>query len=108
MHLTERHLGSRRPLRVLFLTPTHRHLLLEWCRARGNWTATEWNQVVFSDKFRFNLSSDDNCVRVLRPRVKRLNPAFGLQRHTAQTEGVMVWDAIVYNTRSTLVLTRAP
>ncbi|GFX47049.1 transposable element Tcb2 transposase [Trichonephila clavipes] len=34
--LVEGHLGSRRPLRVLPLTPTHRRLRLEWCRARGN------------------------------------------------------------------------
>ncbi|GFU89002.1 HTH_Tnp_Tc3_2 domain-containing protein [Trichonephila clavipes] len=60
----EGHLGSRRPLRMLPLTHTHRHLPLEWCHARGNWTAAEWNQVVFSDESRFNLSSDDNRVRL--------------------------------------------
>ncbi|GFX02814.1 transposable element Tcb1 transposase [Trichonephila clavipes] len=38
------------------------------------------------------------------PRGYRLNPAFALQRHTAPTAGVMVWDAIAYNTRSPLVL----
>ncbi|GFW59675.1 transposable element Tcb2 transposase [Trichonephila clavipes] len=37
----EEHLESRRPLRVLLLTPTHRCLRLEWCHARGNWTAAE-------------------------------------------------------------------
>ncbi|GFW24532.1 transposable element Tcb2 transposase [Trichonephila clavipes] len=100
--------GSRRPLRELPLTPTHRHLRLEWCRARGNWTATERNQVVFSDEFRFNLSSDDNRVRVWRPHGGRLNPAFALQPHTAPTAGVMAWDVIAYNTRSPLVLIRAP
>ncbi|GFW06691.1 uncharacterized protein TNCV_3287921 [Trichonephila clavipes] len=41
--------------------------LFEWCRARGNWNAAEWNQVVFSDELRFNLSSDDNCVCVWKP-----------------------------------------
>ncbi|GFY22070.1 transposable element Tcb2 transposase [Trichonephila clavipes] len=45
------------------------------------------NQVVFSDKSRFNLSSDDNGVRVWRPRGERLNPTFALQRHTALTAG---------------------
>ncbi|GFX83525.1 transposable element Tcb2 transposase [Trichonephila clavipes] len=34
-------LRSWRPLRVLPLTPTHRRLHLEWCHARGNWTAAE-------------------------------------------------------------------
>ncbi|GFV29499.1 transposable element Tcb2 transposase [Trichonephila clavipes] len=86
--------------------PTHRRLRLEWCRARGNCTATERNQVVFSDESRFNLGSDDNRVRVWRPRGERRNPAFALQRHTATTAGVMVWSAIVFNILSTLVLIR--
>ncbi|GFW29777.1 transposable element Tcb2 transposase [Trichonephila clavipes] len=62
--LDEGHLGSRHPLRVLPLTPTHRRLCLEWCRARGNWPTAEWNQVDFSDESRFNPSSDVNrdCV----------------------------------------------
>ncbi|GFT15066.1 HTH_Tnp_Tc3_2 domain-containing protein [Trichonephila clavipes] len=40
-HLAEGYLGSRHPLRVLSLTPTLRRLRLEWCHARGNWTAEE-------------------------------------------------------------------
>ncbi|GFU54741.1 transposable element Tcb2 transposase [Trichonephila clavipes] len=82
-HLAEEYLGSRLPLHVLPLTPTHRHLRLEWCRVRKNWTAVEWDQVVFSDESRFNLSSYDNRVRVWRPRGERLNLAFALQRHAA-------------------------
>ncbi|GFV14002.1 transposable element Tcb2 transposase [Trichonephila clavipes] len=39
--MAEGHLGSRRPLHVLPLTPTHLRLRLEWCHARGNWTAAE-------------------------------------------------------------------
>ncbi|GFX20109.1 transposable element Tcb2 transposase [Trichonephila clavipes] len=88
--LAEGHVVSRRPLRVLPLTPTHRRLRLEWCIARGYWSIVKWNQVVFSDEFGFNLSSDDNRVRVWRPRHERLNPAFALQRHTTPTDGVMV------------------
>ncbi|GFW56412.1 transposable element Tcb1 transposase [Trichonephila clavipes] len=99
-------LGSRRPLHELPLTPTYRCLRLESYHARGNWTAAEWNQVVFNDESRFNLSSDDNRVRVWLPRGERLNPVFALQQHTASTAGVMVWRAIGYNTRSPLVLIR--
>ncbi|GFV25861.1 transposable element Tcb2 transposase [Trichonephila clavipes] len=105
-HLAERHLGSPRPLRGLPLTPTHRRLRLEWCSARGNWTAAVWNQVVFSDESRFNLSCDDNRVRVWRPRNERPNPAFALQRHTTPTVGVLVWGAIAYNKQSPLLLMR--
>ncbi|GFT75199.1 transposable element Tcb2 transposase [Trichonephila clavipes] len=87
--LAEGHLGSRRPLRVLPLKPTHQHLCMEWCPARGNLPVAEWNQVVFSDESRFNLSSDDNHVRVWIPHDEHLNPAFALQRHTTPTAGVM-------------------
>ncbi|GFX50880.1 transposable element Tcb2 transposase [Trichonephila clavipes] len=76
--LDEGHLGSRCPLHALSLTPTHRRLRLEWCGARGTWTAASRNQVVFSTESRFNLSSDDNCFRVWRSRGERLNPAFAL------------------------------
>ncbi|GFX42101.1 transposable element Tcb2 transposase [Trichonephila clavipes] len=102
--LAERHLGSLCSLRVLPLTPSLRPLRLEWCRRQGNWTAVEWNQVVFSYESKFNLSSDDNRVRVLRPRGERLNPAFALQRHATPTAGGMVWGAVAYNTWSPLVL----
>ncbi|GFY03040.1 transposable element Tcb2 transposase [Trichonephila clavipes] len=61
------------------LTHTHRRLCLKWCRARGCLTAAEWNQVVCSDEFRFNLSSDDNRIRVWRPHGERFNPAFAVQ-----------------------------
>ncbi|GFU49806.1 HTH_Tnp_Tc3_2 domain-containing protein [Trichonephila clavipes] len=47
--LAEGHLVSRCLLRVLPLTPNHQHLPLEWCHARRNWTAAEWNKVVFSE-----------------------------------------------------------
>ncbi|GFX02007.1 transposable element Tcb2 transposase [Trichonephila clavipes] len=40
------------------------------------------------------------------PPGERLNPAFALQQHTAQTAGVIVWGAIAYNKRAPLVLIR--
>ncbi|GFX93642.1 transposable element Tcb2 transposase [Trichonephila clavipes] len=58
------------------------------------------------DGYRFNFCSDDNRVRVWRPRGERLNPAFALQRHIAPTAGVIVWGAIAYNTMSPQVLIR--
>ncbi|GFX10771.1 transposable element Tcb2 transposase [Trichonephila clavipes] len=42
----------------------------------------------------------------IRHRGERLNPVFSLQRHTAATAGVMVWDVIVYNAWSLLALIR--
>ncbi|GFX40106.1 transposable element Tcb2 transposase [Trichonephila clavipes] len=76
--LAERYLGYRYQLRALHLTPIHLHLYLEWCHARGNWTAAESNQIVLSDESRFNLRA-----------------------------GVMVCGDIAYNTRSPPVLIRS-
>ncbi|GFX07693.1 hypothetical protein TNCV_4159621 [Trichonephila clavipes] len=47
-----------------------------------------------SDESRFNLSSNDNRVRVWRPHGERLNSVFALQRYTTPTAGVIVWGAI--------------
>ncbi|GFU69660.1 transposable element Tcb1 transposase [Trichonephila clavipes] len=80
---------SRRSLRVLPVTSSYRRLHLEWCGARLNWIAEEWNKVVFRDESRFNLSSDDNRVRVWRPRGKGFNPTFAIQRRTVAPAGVM-------------------
>ncbi|GFW73897.1 transposable element Tcb2 transposase [Trichonephila clavipes] len=90
-HLAGGNLGSRNPLHVLLLPPTPRRPPFGVVR---NWTAAEWNQVVFSDESRFNLSSDDNRVRVWRPRGERFNPAFALQRHTALTASVLPFRTI--------------
>ncbi|GFW91579.1 transposable element Tcb1 transposase [Trichonephila clavipes] len=100
--LAEGHLGLRRPLCVLPLTPPHQRLRLEWCHARKNWTAAEWSQVVFSEDNPDSISA--MMTIVWRPRVERFHPAFALQRHNTPTAGVMIWGAIAYSTWSPLVL----
>ncbi|GFX84936.1 transposable element Tcb2 transposase [Trichonephila clavipes] len=62
--------------------------------------------IMRSNESIFNLSSDNNRVRVWRPHGEHLNPAFALQCHTAPAAGVMVRGSIAYNTRSSLVLIR--
>ncbi|GFT58645.1 transposable element Tcb2 transposase [Trichonephila clavipes] len=90
--LAEGHLGSRHPIRVLPLTPTHRPPPFGVVpRTRKlDCSGIELGRL-FSYESRFNVSSDDNCVRVWKPCGERLNPAFALQRHTTPTAGVMVW-----------------
>ncbi|GFX36419.1 transposable element Tc1 transposase [Trichonephila clavipes] len=48
-HLAEANLKSKRPFRALPLTPEHRQLRLQWCKARSMWNVTDWQKVVFSD-----------------------------------------------------------
>ncbi|GFU71973.1 transposable element Tcb1 transposase [Trichonephila clavipes] len=102
--LTEVGLRSRRPLRRLPLTPHHRQCRLDFCRPRATWSVTYWRRVIFSDESRFSLSADDHRTRVWRRTGQRSDPAFIVERHTAISQGVTVWGAISWDTRSSLVV----
>ncbi|GFW74293.1 transposable element Tcb1 transposase [Trichonephila clavipes] len=78
----------------------------EWSARRVVRQLDRSDCVVRSDESSFNLSSDNNRVRVWRPRGERLNPTFALQRHTAPTACLRVWGVIAYSVRSPLVLIR--
>ncbi|GFT93239.1 transposable element Tc1 transposase [Trichonephila clavipes] len=103
-YLAEANLKSKRPFRALPLTPEHRQLRLQWCQARSMWNVTDWQKVVFSDESRFVLGTDDNRVRVWRHPGERYNSPHTVLRHTARTAGVMVWEVIAYDSRSTLIV----
>ncbi|GFS47101.1 transposable element Tcb1 transposase [Trichonephila clavipes] len=102
--LTEFGLRSRRPLRRLPLTPHYRQCRLDFCRPRATWSVTDWRRVIFSDESRFSLSADDHRTRVWRRTGQRSDPAFIVKRHTAISQGVTVWGAISWDTRSSLVV----
>ncbi|GFS76422.1 HTH_Tnp_Tc3_2 domain-containing protein [Trichonephila clavipes] len=57
-----------------------------------------WRRVIFSDESRFSLSDD------YRRTGQRSDPAFIVERHTAISQGVTVWGAISWDTRSSLVV----
>ncbi|GFX96413.1 transposable element Tc1 transposase [Trichonephila clavipes] len=105
-HLVEANLKSKRPFRALPLTPEHRQLRLQWCQARSTWNVTDWQKVVFSDESWFVLGTGDNRVRVWRRSGERYNSPHTVLSHTAHTAGVMVWGAIAYDSRSTLIVMR--
>ncbi|GFV67814.1 transposable element Tcb1 transposase [Trichonephila clavipes] len=100
-HLAEANLKSKQPSRALPLTPEHQQLRLQWCQARSMWNVTDWQKVVFSDESRFVLGTDDNRVRVWRRPGEWYNSP-----HTTRTAGVMVWGALAYDNRSTLIVMR--
>ncbi|GFU13396.1 transposable element Tc1 transposase [Trichonephila clavipes] len=68
------------------------------------WSVTDWRRVIFSDESRFSLSDDDHRTRVWRRTGQRSDPAFIVERHTAISQGVTVWGAISWDTRSSLVV----
>ncbi|GFW27285.1 transposable element Tcb2 transposase [Trichonephila clavipes] len=105
-HLAEANLKSKRPFHALPLTPEHRQLRLQWCKARSMRNVTDRQKGVFSDESRFVLGTNDNRVWVWRRPGERYNSRHTVLRHTARTAGVMVWRAIVYDSRSTLIVMR--
>ncbi|GFU84510.1 transposable element Tc1 transposase [Trichonephila clavipes] len=59
----------------------------------------------FNDRSR-RRRADDNRVRVWRRPGERYNPPHTVPRHTARTARVIVWGAIAYDSRSTLIVMR--
>ncbi|GFW62616.1 HTH_Tnp_Tc3_2 domain-containing protein [Trichonephila clavipes] len=97
----QRHLPPSRhpvPSRETIGETTDRSWLLE------KPTVTDWRRVIFSDESRFSLSDDDHRTRVWRRTGQRSDPAFIVEWHTAISQGVTVWGAISWDTRSSLVV----
>ncbi|GBM03329.1 hypothetical protein AVEN_256879-1 [Araneus ventricosus] len=94
---------DRHPVACIPLTPNHYRLRREWCEARAHWR-TEWKSAVFSNERRFCLGASDGRVLVRRRPGERLQPTCLRTTHTGSTPGVMVWGAISYDSRSTLVV----
>ncbi|GFT46570.1 transposable element Tc1 transposase [Trichonephila clavipes] len=59
-----------------------------------------------NDESRFQLCLDDNRRRVWRRPGQRADPAFTIARHTGTQPGVMIWVAISFDSRTTLVVIR--
>ncbi|GFW03499.1 transposable element Tc1 transposase [Trichonephila clavipes] len=64
--LIEHNLHSYQPLRNLPLTPSHSRDRLQWCSARSGWNYVNWERIVFSDEYRFQLCPDAHRRRVWR------------------------------------------
>ncbi|GBL73243.1 hypothetical protein AVEN_159298-1 [Araneus ventricosus] len=101
--LLQGQLQARRPVNFIPLTPNHCRLGREWCQATAHWR-TVWRSVVLPDESRFCLGASDGHVLVRRRPGERLQPTCRRPRHTGPTPGVMVWGAISYDSRSTLVV----
>ncbi|GBO27414.1 hypothetical protein AVEN_15899-1 [Araneus ventricosus] len=101
--LLQGQLRARRPVACISLTPNHYRLRHEWFQARAH-RRTEWRSAVFSDESRFCLGASDGRVLVRRKPGERLQPTCLRPRHTKSTPGVMVWGAISYDSRRTLVV----
>ena len=63
-----RPLRARRPYVGSIITRRHCVARLQWAQRHLRWQRRQWNQTLFSDKSKFNISNHDGRVRVLRKR----------------------------------------
>ena len=87
---------------LLPLPKDHQHLRLQWAHECHHWRA-EWQNIVFSDKSRFNMSYNDGHIHVRCYAGEHNLRACILQRHRGPTPSAMVWAAIGYNMHSRLI-----
>ncbi|UYV82611.1 hypothetical protein LAZ67_22000131 [Cordylochernes scorpioides] len=71
---------------------------------RSTWNCADWGHIVFSDEFRFLLCPDDRRKRAWRRPGQRVNPGLTGEHHTGPQQGVMVWGAISFDSRTPLVV----
>jgi transposase len=87
-------LRSYRPLKGMELKRRHRIARLQWARARLRWRRTTWQNILFSDQFKFNLKFSDGRVCIYRRRRERFADGCVKETDRFGGGGVMVWGGI--------------
>lgn len=100
--LADQGIKSFRALRAPPLTVQHKRQRREYAQNYRNWTAENWDKVLFTDECRFCLKPDDRRVKVLRRKNERNSQCniFG----TVQFGGgsTMVWGGVTLGGRTIL------
>lgn len=99
-----RPIRAYRPYYGQILTRAHRAARVNWCRRHLRFTRADWNNVLFTDESRFNLSHGDGRVRVYRRRGERFADACVLQRNRFGGGSVMIWGGIMGGLKTRLVV----
>ena len=95
---------NRRPAIRPILTPRHRRARVEWCQRRQRLPLRWWNNVMFSDESRFNLSRSDGRARVYRRKGERYADCCVIERDRFGGGSVMVWAGICGCHRTNLII----
>ncbi|GFV51624.1 transposable element Tcb1 transposase [Trichonephila clavipes] len=75
---------------------------LKWCREHGNWTVSDWGNVVFTDESRFALETDDKRIRIWRKQGTSNQPQNITKHHAFLDGSIMVWTGISLGCRTNL------
>ncbi|GFU26383.1 transposable element Tcb1 transposase [Trichonephila clavipes] len=67
---------------------------LKWCREHGNWTLSDWGNVVLTDDQDLILEPEDKCVRICRKQGTRNQLQNVTEHHAFRVGSIMVWAGI--------------
>ncbi|GFV25591.1 HTH_Tnp_Tc3_2 domain-containing protein [Trichonephila clavipes] len=87
-------LYARVPRVCVPLSVQSRGARLKWCREHGNWTVSDWGNVMFINESRFALEPDDKHIRIWRKQGTRNQPQNNTQHHAFRGRSIMVWAGI--------------
>lgn len=93
--LKEFGLSSYRPAKKPLLTSRMKRQRLDWAKERENWTATDWQNVIFSDESKFNLIGPNGTARVRRRKGQRYS-AENVLSTVKHSPYIMVWGCITF------------
>ncbi|GFV72857.1 transposable element Tcb1 transposase [Trichonephila clavipes] len=95
-------LYARVPRVCVPLSVHSRGARLKWCRENGNWTVSDWGNVMFTDESRFTLELDDKSIRIWRKEETRNQPQKITEHHAFKSGSIMVWAGISLGYRTDL------
>ncbi|GFU01756.1 transposable element Tcb1 transposase [Trichonephila clavipes] len=87
-------LYARVPRVCVLLCVQSRGTLLKWCREHGNWTVSDWGNVMLTDESRFALEPDDKRIRIWRKQGARNQPQNIPEHHAFRGGSIMAWAGI--------------
>ncbi|GFW37869.1 transposable element Tcb1 transposase [Trichonephila clavipes] len=73
-----------------------------WCQEHGNWTVSDWGNVMFTDESRFALEPDDKRIRIWRKQGTRNQPQNITEHQAFRGGSIMVWAGISLGYRTDL------
>lgn len=104
--LRSANLRARRPLTTVTLTQRHQQSRNAWANIPRRLVQRQWNEVLFSDKSRFNVEFADGRVRVWRRRKERFDPENNIQRDRYDGGSVIVLGGISHPGKTELVVVK--
>ncbi|GFW36127.1 transposable element Tcb1 transposase [Trichonephila clavipes] len=93
---------ERRYLEFVFLYPSNQEARLKWCWEHGNWTVSDWGNVIFTNESRFALEPDNKRIRIWRKQGTHNQPQNITEHHTFRGGSIMVWTGISLGYRTDL------